>query len=215
MRIPYAVVWGVLAGNALFWAVFTVLHVFAVLLLSLHIYYVGQFTLDKQGLTEATRGMRELPAGGRPLYGARLALLVAANAANWALALYGMVTMPADFASHILTLLLGNTLMYMVFYLSMKLLHGERLRWYAWLFLAGAAAAWAPGLYFFTYGSSSWSSTPAASRHLNHECKVLRFYDSHDLWHFLSAVALYMSFNAMLTWDDGLAAVKRTDIAVF
>lgn len=37
------VVWGVLGGGALFWAVFTVLHVFTFLLLSLRIYYVGQF----------------------------------------------------------------------------------------------------------------------------------------------------------------------------
>lgn len=103
----------------------------------------------------------------------------------------------------------------MVFYIAMKLLNKERLRWYAWLFLAGAAAAWVPALYFFLSGSSDWSATPAVSRHMNHECKVLQFYDSHDLWHMLSAVALYLSFNAMLTWDDGLAAVKRTDIAVF
>lgn len=40
-----AVVWGVLAGGPLFWGVFTVLHVFTFLLLSLRIYYVGQFRL--------------------------------------------------------------------------------------------------------------------------------------------------------------------------
>lgn len=59
------------------------------------------------------------------------------------------------------------------------------------------------------------ATTPALSRHLNHECRVLQFYDSHDLWHFLSAMALYFTFNVLLTWDDGLAAVKRTEIAVF
>ncbi|XP_026314118.1 SID1 transmembrane family member 1-like isoform X2 [Hyposmocoma kahamanoa] len=209
------VVWGVIGGNAIFWAVFTVLHIFTILLLSLHIYYVGQFTLDKHGLTEATRGLRELPAGGRPLYGARLALLLIANAVNWGFAVYGMVTMATDFAGHMLYVLLCNTFMYMLFYLVMKLLHGERLRWYSWLFLGSAVATWAPALYFFMYGSTEWSTTAAASRDLNHECKVLRFYDAHDLWHFLSAMALYLSFNALLTWDDGLSAVKRTDIAVF
>lgn len=120
-----------------------------------------------------------------------------------------------DIASHLLSVLLCNTLLYIVFYLAMKLLHGERPRWYAWLYLAGAAAAWAPALYFFTAGSTDWQAAPAQSRLLNHECRLLRFYDSHDLWHLLSAVALYLTFNALLTWDDGLAAVKRTDIAVF
>lgn len=208
-------VWGVLAGGAIFWSVFTTLHVFTILLLSLHIYYVGQFTLDKRGLAEATRGVRELPAGGRPLYSARLALLLVANAVNWAFAVFGMVSPTHDFASHMLYVLLCNTFMYMMFYLVMKLMHGERLRWYAWLFLGTAVATWAVALYYFMYSSTSWSSTPAESRHLNHECKVLRFYDSHDLWHFLSAVALFLSCNVLLTWNDGLAAVKQSDIAVF
>lgn len=45
MRV--AVVWGVLGGGPLFWSVFTVLHVFSFLLLSLRIYYVGQFRLGE------------------------------------------------------------------------------------------------------------------------------------------------------------------------
>lgn len=42
-----SVVWGVLGGGPLFWSIFTVLHVFTFLLLSLRIYYVGQFRLGK------------------------------------------------------------------------------------------------------------------------------------------------------------------------
>ncbi|XP_063822873.1 SID1 transmembrane family member 1-like [Ostrinia nubilalis] len=210
------VVWGVLGGGALFWGVFTVLHVFTFLLLSLRIYYLGQFRLEKETLSRAARGLRALPARGlRPLYSARLVMLVIANAVNWAFAIYGLFMQSTDFASHLLSVLLCNTLVYMGFYLCMKLLHGERPRWYAWGFLGGAAAAWAPALYFFLSGSSDWAATPAQSRHSNHECLVLQFYDSHDLWHMLSAGALYLSFNAMLTWDDGLAAVPRTEIAVF
>ncbi|XP_045534667.1 SID1 transmembrane family member 1 isoform X2 [Papilio machaon] len=206
------VVWGVLGGGALFWGAWTVLHVFTFLLLSLRIYYVGQFRLEKHSLQEAAR---ELRRGARPLYGARLAILLAGNALNWLLAIYGLVRQSGDFAGHMLQVLLGNTLLHMVSYLALKLAHRERLRWYAWCWLAGAAAAWAPALYFFVSGSSDWSTAPALSRHYNHHCMVLQFYDSHDLWHLLSAVALYCSFNAMLTWDDGLSALKKTDIPVF
>lgn len=42
MMVGAAVVWGVLGGGTVFWGVFTVLHVFTVLLLSLRVYYVGQ-----------------------------------------------------------------------------------------------------------------------------------------------------------------------------
>lgn len=126
-----------------------------------------------------------------------------------------LVVQSSNFASHLLFVLLCNALLYVVFYLSMKLLVGERPRWYSWAYLGGAAAAWAPAMYFFTAGSTDWAATPAVSRHSNHECRLLAFYDSHDLWHALSALALYLTFNALLTWDDGLSAVKRTEIAVF
>lgn len=61
-----------------------------------------------------------------------------------------------DFAGHLLNVLLSNTLLHMAFYITMKLLHGERSRWYSWTFLALAAAAWLPALYFFVSGSTSW-----------------------------------------------------------
>ncbi|CAH2107898.1 unnamed protein product [Euphydryas editha] len=207
------VVWGVLSGGPLFWGIFTVLHVFTFLLLSLRIYYVGQFRLEKESLAAAAQELRK-PLS-RPLYRARLVLLLLANALNWMLAIFGLLRQGGDFAGHMLQVLLGNALMYMVFYLSMKLVHGERLRWYAWALLGAAAVAWVPALYFFLSGSSDWSATPALSRHRNHRCMVMEFYDSHDLWHMLSAVALYLTFSALLTWDDGLSAVKRTDIPVF
>ena len=36
--------------------------------------------------------------------------------------------------------------------------------------------------------------TPAESRELNKECTLLGFYDNHDIWHFLSAVGMFLAF---------------------
>ncbi|CAG9785356.1 unnamed protein product [Diatraea saccharalis] len=84
------VVWGVLGGGAFFWGVFTVLHVFTILLLSLHIYYLGQFRFEKDIIQRAARELRENPGRGlRPLYTARLVMVLLGNSANWAIALYG------------------------------------------------------------------------------------------------------------------------------
>lgn len=36
--------------------------------------------------------------------------------------------------------------------------------------------------------------TPAVSRAENKDCVFLDFYDNHDVWHFMSSIALFFSF---------------------
>ncbi|KAI4548404.1 hypothetical protein MG293_000734 [Ovis ammon polii] len=57
--------------------------------------------------------------------------------------------------------------------------------------------------------------TPAKSREKNRECILLDFFDDHDVWHFLSATALFFSFLVLLTLDDDLDLVRRDQIPVF
>ncbi len=80
--------------------------------------------------------------------------------------------------------------------------------------------------------------TPAESRQLNQECILLDFYDNHDVWHFLSATAMFFSFlvsaatfdlgynflvstcvpiylQFLLVLDNGVADVKREELHIF
>ncbi|OCT93603.1 hypothetical protein XELAEV_18011277mg [Xenopus laevis] len=57
--------------------------------------------------------------------------------------------------------------------------------------------------------------TPAESREKNRSCIILHFYDDHDIWHFLSATAMFFSFLVLLTLDDDLDVVRRDKIPVF
>ena len=57
--------------------------------------------------------------------------------------------------------------------------------------------------------------SPAASRALNQQCLVLNFYDTHDLWHFMSSMALFLSFSVLLKLDDDLHMKPRQEIVVF
>ena len=70
-------------------------------------------------------------------------------------------------------------------------------------------------MYFFLNKSTTWVLSPAQSKHYNQECKLLNFYDNHDIWHFLSAISLFFSFMILLTLDDDLHDVKRDKIPVF
>lgn len=75
---------------------------------------------------------------------------------------------------------------------------------------------WGAALYFFIHKTISWDRTPAQSRLYNRPCfPLLNFFDSHDVWHFLSALAMFFSFMVLLTLDDDLTDVHRSQIPVF
>ncbi|XP_037024124.1 SID1 transmembrane family member 1-like [Bradysia coprophila] len=57
--------------------------------------------------------------------------------------------------------------------------------------------------------------SPAESRAKNAPCIVKGFYDTHDLWHFLSAGAIFFFYMALLTLDDGILHKRREEIVGF
>jgi len=44
---------------------------------------------------------------------------------------------------------------------------------------------------------------------------LFHFYDNHDIWHFLSAISLFLNFMMLLTIDDDLHLKPREKIPVF
>jgi hypothetical protein len=79
-----------------------------------------------------------------------------------------------------------------------------------WFFLAlMSGLCWAAALYFFLALSvTDKSKAPWTSRDMNKEC-VIGFYDSHDVWHFLSALALY--FQTLLAFHFQFPTGGRTN----
>ena len=120
-----------------------------------------------------------------------------------------------DFASFLLFVLIINLLLYTSFYILMKLRHGERITRQPAVYILISTITWAGAMYFFINKSTSWVLSPAASRHLNTECRLFNFYDNHDIWHFLSATSLFLSFMILLTLDDDLTEKPRELIPVF
>ncbi|XP_075399578.1 SID1 transmembrane family member 1 isoform X5 [Tenrec ecaudatus] len=205
-----------------FWVIFSMIHILASLALSTQIYYLGRFKID---VSDTDLGMFRRAATvlytdciqqwSRPLYMDRMALLVVGNLVNWSFALFGLIYRPRDFASYMLGIFICNLLLYLAFYIIMKLRSSEKVLLVPLFCIVATAVVWSAALYFFFQNLSSWEGTPAESREKNRECILLDFFDDHDIWHFLSATALFFSFLVLLTLDDDLDVVRRDQIPVF
>ncbi|XP_077423045.1 SID1 transmembrane family member 2 isoform X2 [Vanacampus margaritifer] len=204
-------------GNTVFWIVFSVIHILATLLLSTQLYYMGRWRLDSGVVRRMvyvvyTDCIRQCTG---PTYIDRMVLLVMGNIVNWSLAAYGLIERPNDFASYLLAIAICNLLLYFAFYIIMKLRSGERIQCLALVCIVFTAVVWGFALYFFFQGLSTWQKTPAESREHNRDCILLSFFDDHDIWHFLSSIAMFGSFLVLLTMDDDLNTVQRDKIYVF
>ncbi|XP_056467575.1 SID1 transmembrane family member 2 isoform X4 [Gadus chalcogrammus] len=204
-------------GNMVFWIVFSVIHILATLLLSIQLYYMGRWRLDSGIMRRIVNVIYTdcIQQCTGPMYVDRMVLLVMGNIGNWSLAAYGLIARPNDFASYLLAIAICNLLLYFAFYIIMKLRSGERIQCLALVCILFTAVVWGFALFFFFQGLSTWQKTPAESREHNRECIVLSFFDDHDIWHFLSSIAMFGSFLVLLTMDDDLDTVQRDKIYAF
>jgi len=80
------------------------------------------------------------------------------------------------------------------------------------IFALGLAAV---AMKFYLARHQSRNLTSAESRNLNEVCSVMDFFDNHDMWHFFSASALFLTFIFLLTIDDDTLSLDRGQIRVF
>ncbi|KAM9224439.1 SID1 transmembrane family member 1 isoform 2-T2 [Dugong dugon] len=201
-----------------FWLIFSAIHILASLALSTQIYYMGRFKIADLGIfRRATMVVYTdcIQQCSRPLYMDRMVLLIIGNLVNWSFALFGLIYQPRDFASYMLGIFICNLLLYLAFYIIMKLRSLEKVLPIPLFCIVATAVVWSAALYFFFQNLSSWEGSPAESREKNRECILLDFFDDHDIWHFLSATALFFSFLVLLTLDDDRDMVRRDQIPVF
>ncbi|XP_044738030.1 SID1 transmembrane family member 1-like [Chrysoperla carnea] len=211
---------GIMTASLAFWIFFTVIHILTCFVLTAQIYSMGRFKFDgglfKRLFLSCVHDCRSGPLNALiPRYKGRWFLLFVGNVCNWALAAFGLYHHEHDFATHLLAIFMGNTVLYTLFYIIMKVIHKEKIQIHVCVFLILSFACWFAATYFFIHKSISWALTPAESRQFNYHCTVMSFYDGHDVWHYLSATAMFFSFMLLLTLDDDLSHKHRSQISVF
>ena len=73
---------------------------------------------------------------------------------------------------------------------------------------------WVIAFYFWSLTAIHWEVSPAAARNFNDGCVFLDYYDYHDLWHVMSAYAIFTIYLSTLIIDDNLSFKPRDQIAV-
>ncbi|XP_029169765.1 SID1 transmembrane family member 1-like [Nylanderia fulva] len=211
---------GVLNGSTCFWVIFSILHLLICFILTVQIYYMGRCKFNRGVFNRVIQTFKHDARCGiwhllRPLYPARFIMLVLANLCNVGLAVFGNMYHENNFATFLLAILMSNLILYTFFYIVMKLCHRERILLTPGIYILLSMLFWGAAMYFFVNKTISWALTPAQSRLYNRPCELLNFFDSHDIWHFLSALAMFFSFMVLLTLDDDLIDVHRSQIPVF
>jgi hypothetical protein len=168
-------------GSKLFWSIFTLLHVFGCLALSFQVYYMGQFRLNR-GILKKCGSVLKNDIHNRhnwpkliPRDPTTMVLLLIMNCVNWGVSIHG-ASRAENFASFLLSILITNVMLYMSYYVIMKIRHGEKISWQPAVYLTLSMIIWVFAGYFFFNKSTSWKLSPAKSRELNVECKVFNFY---------------------------------------
>ena len=132
---------------------------------------------------------------------------------NIAFILWGNIFKP-NVSSYFLYVFICNLMVYFGYYCILKVVHKEPIPKGCYVIAMMALICWIPALYYFNKSAKSTNQSPAQSRNLNMECEI-SFFDTHDLWHFLSAGGLFLNFLLVLTIDDGITDKPRDSIHIF
>lgn len=230
--LAFAILFGVIGGLfsfTWFWVVSSLTHFLGCLCMSCYVYYMGRYSFVKTfGSVFSPGGTRLfvswLVRQGRDWrywrqlksqFTTRVALVLIANLSNWALLLFGVIVRPRDYDTYLLGVFLLNLVVYVLFYLCMKRGYNEHIGPEIKLTFLFLIFIWSCAIYVFFQRTTDWSDTPARSRDLNQHCILGGFYDWHDVWHFLSSLALFTSFYLILIIDQDLEFTPRDLIAVF
>ena len=116
----------------------------------------------------------------RPMYVDRMTLLVICFLGNLGLAVYGLIEQPHDFASFVLAIFIMNLLLYTMFYIIMKLRHGEKVLLQPVVYIVLSTVGWAAAMYFFINKAITWKVTPPHSLHSFQSFKLHLFQEGNS-----------------------------------
>ncbi|EDV23206.1 uncharacterized protein TRIADDRAFT_27559, partial [Trichoplax adhaerens] len=215
--VIFMAVFGVLFKSVAIWIIFDLIYFAVVTILSLQIYYDGKWSFSLRALRRIC-SRRDCIASlySKVIFDMILIFVYLIYLKFCYRGLYGVIKEPDDFGTFFLAIFISNLAAYLLYYTIKKVrILNEKILWMPLILMLITGALWVSAIYFFFHPVSCWQCSPANSREYNKPCIFLNFFDEHDVWHLLSAGALYTSLLLLLTLDDDLISVPRDKIRVF
>lgn len=119
------------------------------------------------------------------------------------------------FTDWFLALFIMNMAIYFVYYIIQKVLYNEKIMWYIWILIFIDIVCIGFALIFYSRAISNKFLTHEESDALNVPCVLFNYFDYHDIWHFLSAIGLYLFINIIYFVDNDLFNTPRSHIPIF
>jgi len=216
-------------AKLVFYAIFSFMVLTAILQFNLDSYFYGAIRTSHRATIPVLVKNCGLLCNGSERFHIRFYTKVALLGINLSMLVFFMFKVifldeadASSLSTPILLLCSGNVALYIVEYLFSKCFEITRRTQYRklrlillfgflGLFLLVAAGAG----YFYAMKAQDRNLTPAESRDKNLPCRFGNFFDNHDMWHFLSSIALFLSLMFLLNIDDDLFYELRAEIKVF
>ena len=200
----------------LLWGLLVIMYLFVMMKLSCVLYTSGKWRKPWQDWKNLWKFFTNLRKESRcdwqlPKDKTYLIFVALFDIVNIGMLGFGYLKRPADF---FLMVFMGNLFLYFWYYFVMKKIHKEPVTWEAYIYLSLVVLCGMPAAYLFTNKAKTTRKSPAESRDMNQDC-LMGMYEGHDIWHFLSAFAIFSFYMLLIVIDDGIDDKARNEIRIF
>lgn len=209
-------------SQAAFWSILSLFYVFLMVTNTILLSKYGVWSFSPYKMLMVWKGWRPVAeklhkelwgsaTTAKPLQIVRIFIGLVINSA---IILFGCLADP-NIYSYILMVCLINMGLYFLNYIIAKICERESVRALPIIALGLSLLLWILALVAFFFHSTDSEASPSTSRAKNSPCEFFGVFDTHDVWHLLSALALFTFFVGILTLDDDLCHTCSDKIHVF
>lgn len=204
----------VLGASALAWDLIAIFHFSFTLWISVQLFFMGKVTMNPMTMARERKTIiRKIKENkNKPEFKYQGGFFLIGIVSTFAIAATAFGGLWTEQAMYNVFALSTDIVIYLMYYVVTKcVLRKEKMQTHVVVSIAASCITWVVAfVFFFGFKSINTSVSPAESRALNKPC-IAGFLDGHDLWHCLSATAIFLTNIMILLIDDDLIDTKTQD----